>query len=80
MNGDGVLDIVTGAGFSGNGQVRVYLGNPEGQSGLNSNLHFTYDPELAFKAFAGNQPAIWVSGTSPIIFARRDVDYSGVPE
>lgn len=80
VNGDGVLDIVTGAGFSGNGQVRVYAGAPDSESGLNSNLKFTYDPKLAFKAFSGNQPAIWVSGTSPIIFARRDVDYSTVPE
>ncbi len=80
VNGDGVLDIVTGAGFSGNGQVRVYTGAVDSESGANSNLQFTYDPKLAFKAFAGNQPAIWVSGTSPISFAVRDVDYSGVDE
>ncbi|HEV7403559.1 MAG TPA: hypothetical protein VGO11_11555 [Chthoniobacteraceae bacterium] len=73
VDGDGILDIVAAAGFSGGGRVRVYTGG-------NTNLTFTYDPELAFKAFAGNQPAIWVTGTSPITFARRDVDYSGLPE
>jgi hypothetical protein len=79
-DGDGILDIVAAAGYSGGGRVRVYTGTPEGQSSFNYNLHFAYDPELAFKAFAGNQPAIWVAGTSPITFARRDVDYSERPE
>jgi hypothetical protein len=61
VNGDGYLDIITGAGQSGSSLVRVYNGNPAAGK----------VPMYSFQAFTD------ASNTSAIRVAAKDVDGTG---
>ena len=66
VNGDGILDIITGAGPAGSSCVRVYNGNANAGS----------TPLSSFPAFAG--PGVNVN--APVRVLARDIDGDGKAE
>lgn len=76
-NGDGVVDLIVGSGYSGRSDVRVFLGQKSTDTDAigNPNLVFRSDMGLSFKAFSNDLPALWIAGSLPVPFALRDVPF-----